>query len=59
MTGCIKMKKIDWFFKKELMFKDNSYKNLSEKYFEKARSNIITMNLLENINGNKEIRNLL
>jgi hypothetical protein len=39
--------------------KDDSVKNLSQKYLQKARSNLITMSLLSDINNNKKVRELL
>ncbi len=39
--------------------KDDSVKNLSQKYLQKARNNLITMSLLSDINNNKKARDLL
>ena len=39
--------------------KDNSTKNLSKKYLQKAKNNLVTMGLLSEINANKKARNLL
>ena len=39
--------------------KDDSVKNLSQKYLQKARNNLITMSLLSDINTNKRARDLL
>jgi len=39
--------------------KDNSSKNLSKKYLEKARINLITMSLLSDLNSHKKVRELL
>ena len=39
--------------------KDDSVKNLSQKYLQKARNNLITMSLLSDINNNKKVRELL
>lgn len=39
--------------------KDDSVKNLSQKYLQKARNNLITMNILSEINTNKKARDLL
>lgn len=39
--------------------KDDSVKNLSLKYLQKARNNLITMSLLSDINNNKKARDLL
>lgn len=38
---------------------DDSVKNLSQKYLQKARNNLITMSLLSDINNNKKARDLL
>jgi len=39
--------------------KDDSVKNLSQKYLQKARNNLVTMSLLSDINNNKKVRDLL
>ena len=53
------MKKIKWFIKKGQLAKDNSYKNLADKFLEKARNNLITMGILSELNNNKKARNIL
>ena len=53
------MKKIKWFIKKGQLAKDNSYKNLANKFLQKARQNLITMNILSELNNNKKARNIL
>lgn len=44
---------------KEYIAKDNSVKNLSEKYLQKAKNNLTTMKLLSGVNTNKKVRELL
>ena len=39
--------------------KDDSVRNLSRKYLQKARNNLITMSLLSEVNANKKVRDLL
>ena len=39
--------------------KDDSFRNLAGKFMEKARTNLITMNLLLELNKNKKVRKLL
>ncbi len=39
--------------------KDDSVKNLSQRYLEKAKNNLITMQILSEINKNKKARELL
>lgn len=39
--------------------KDESVKNLSKRYLQKARNNLITMSLLSDMNDNKKARDLL
>lgn len=53
------MKKIDFYFKTGQAVKDKTIATLSNKYLEKARNNIITMNLLSEININKKARQIL
>lgn len=45
--------------KKGFISKDNSVRNLSKKYLQKARNNIVTMNLLLELNNNQKAKNLL
>lgn len=46
---------IDIFIKKEQLVKDITAKNLAEPYFKKARSNLITMEILSKVEKHKEI----
>ncbi|MFH1248939.1 MAG: hypothetical protein V1660_02200 [archaeon] len=39
--------------------KDDSAKNLSKKYLQKARTNLVTMSLLSDLNNNQKARDLL
>ena len=39
--------------------KDNSVKNLSQRYLKKAKNNLITMKILSEIQENKEVKDLL
>lgn len=39
--------------------KDDSVRNLSKKYLQKARTNLITMSLLSELNTNKKAKDLL
>ena len=45
--------------RKGFITKDDSVKNLSLKYLQKARNNLITMSLLSDINNNRKSRDLL
>jgi len=47
------MKEINWYFKKGQLSRDNSYKNLANKFLQKARQNLITMSLLSDLNSKK------
>ncbi len=47
------MKKIDFYLKKGQIAKDRTVVALAKKYLEKARNNLITMNLLSELNGKK------
>ena len=53
------MRKIDWYIKQGQLSKDNSYKNLANKFLQKARQNLITMSILSELNNNKKARDLL
>ena len=53
------MKKTDWYIQQGQLSKDNSYKNLSSKFLQKARHNLITMSILSRLNDNKKARDLL
>lgn len=52
-------KDINWFIKKGQIVQDDSFKHLSRKFLEKSRNNLITMNLLSELNENKKARSLL
>jgi len=53
------MKKIDWYIRQGQLSKDNSYKNLANKFLQKARQNLITMSILSELNDNKKVKDLL
>lgn len=54
------MKKgLNWFLKKELIIKDESYKPLSNRFLEKSRKNLILMNIIFEINDNEKIKIIL
>ena len=53
------MRKTDWYIKQGQLSKDNSYKNLANKFLQKARQNLITMSILSELNDNKKARDLL
>ena len=53
------MRKIDWYIKQGQLSKDNSYKNLANKFLQKARQNLITMSILSELDDNKKARGLL
>ena len=60
IIGCTKMiNDIKQLIKKGYVSKDNSVRNLSQKYLQKAKNNLITMQILSKIQNNKKIRNLL
>lgn len=50
---------IQQLIRKGYISKDNSVKNLSQKYLQKARNNLVTMSLLSEVNHNKKARELL
>ena len=52
------MKKIDFYLKNRQIVKDKTVITLTQKYLEKSRSNLITMNLLSELN-NRKARKLL
>lgn len=52
------MRKIDFYLKKKQVVKDNTVVTLATRYLEKARNDLITMNILSESN-NKKIRDLL
>jgi uncharacterized protein (UPF0332 family) len=53
------MRKINWYIKQGQLAKDNSYKNLANKFLQKARQNLITMSILSDLNDNKKVKDLL
>ena len=53
------MKSIKWFMKEGLLVKDNSFKLIYNKFLEKARNNLITMNLLAEMDKNKQTKDIL
>jgi len=54
------MKKgIKWFIKKDFLVKTPFIQNLASKFIEKARLNLETMNILFDLQNNKEARNIL
>lgn len=60
MVGCIKMiNNIKQLIRLGYISKDDSVKNLSQKYLQKARNNLVTMSLLFGINSNRKARDLL
>jgi len=52
------MKSLRWFLRKEQLIKDETAKKLSKKYSEKARTNIVTMELLSKAPDHKKILEL-
>ena len=53
------MRKINWYLKKKQLIMDNEVKELAPRYLEKARNNLVTMNILLDLNDNKKARDLL
>jgi uncharacterized protein (UPF0332 family) len=53
------MRAVNWYIKQGQLSKDNSYKNLANKFLQKARQNLITMSILSELNDNKKARDLL
>ena len=49
------MEKIDFYLRKGHLVKDKSVINLAGKYLDKARNNLVTMNLLSELNDKKEM----
>jgi len=45
--------------KRGFIAQDKTVKNLSQKYLQKAKNNLVTMRLLSEINTNKNARKLL
>lgn len=50
---------INQLIRKGYISKDDSVRNISRKYLQKARDNLITMSLLSEVNASKKIRDLL
>ena len=53
------MRAVDWYIKQGQLSKDNSYKNLADKFLQKARQNLVTMSILSDLNTDKKTRELL
>lgn len=53
------MRAVNGYIKQGQLSKDNSYKNLADKFLQKARQNLITMSILSELNDNKKVRDLL
>ena len=53
------MRAVNWYIKKGQLSEDNSYKNLANKFLQKARQNLVTMSILSELNNNKKVRDLL
>ncbi len=53
------MRNIDFFLKKGQVVKDKTVSILARKYLEKAKNNLVTMNILSEIQDNKKARELL
>ncbi len=53
------MRAVNWYIRQGQLSKDNSYKNLANKFLQKARQNLITMSILSELNDNKKARDLL
>ena len=53
------MRAVDWYINQGQLSKDNSYKNLANKFLQKARQNLIIMSILSELNDNKKARELL
>lgn len=51
-------KTFDWFINKKLLLKDKTIKNLANDYMEKAKSNIVTMELLSKATNFRDILEL-
>ena len=50
------MRNIDFFLKKGQVVKDKTVSILARKYLEKAKNNLVTMNILSEIQDNKKAR---
>ena len=53
ITGCINMKKIDFYLKEGQVVRDKTVATLAQKYIDKARNNLITMKILSELNNKK------
>lgn len=53
------MRKINFYLKRGQIAKDESVIALSNKYLEKAKNNIVTMQILSELENNKKVRKLL
>ena len=53
------MRAVNWYIKQGQLSKDDSYKDLANKFLQKARHNLITMSILLELNDNKKARDLL
>ena len=53
------MRAVNWYIKQGQLSRDNSYKNLADKFLQKARQNLVTMSVLSELNDNKKARDLL
>ena len=51
----INMKKVDFYLKKEQVIKDKTIIVLAKKYLDKSRNNLITMNILSELNNPRTI----
>lgn len=49
------MEKIDFYLNKEQIIKDKTVVTLAKKYLDKSRNNLVTMNLLSELNNQKTI----
>jgi IMP dehydrogenase len=49
------MRAVNWYIKQGQLSKDNSYKNLADKFLQKARQSLITMSILSELNSNKKV----
>ncbi len=59
IIGCIKMRGTDWYIKQGQLMKEEDVKELAQRYLEKAKNNLVTMNSLLELNNNQSARKLL
>ena len=52
-------KDINWYLREGLLTRDDSFRSLYGRFLDKARNNMITMNLLHTIENNEKIRDTL